>query len=151
MKKYDILAFSLLGGLTLLAAGCVKEVDMNEKYRPEGTPIIFSAGTGYENGDGTRTEYSGSFWSGGSDVTSQGLSSYAGAYERIDWVSNDPMTIYYKHPDQSSTNANYKVSGNPSANEEISDASIVVDNSQQLVWAGGGGTNSHVFTAMYPK
>ena len=124
---------------------------MNEKYRPEGSPIVFTASTGYENGDGTRTEYSGSFWNNGSDVTSQGLNSYNGAYERIDWVSNDPITIYYKHPDQSSTSANYKVSGNPSADKEKSDASIVVDNSQHLVWAGGGGANSHVFTAMYPK
>ena len=151
MKKNNILAITLLGGFVLLAAGCVKEADMNEKYRPEGTPIIFTAVTGYENGDGTRTEYSGSFWNGNTDVTNQGLSSYAGAYERIDWVSNDPITIYYKHPDQSSTSANYKVSGNPSADKEISDASIAVDNSQQLVWAGGGGANSHVFTAMYPK
>lgn len=150
MKKNNILAVTLLGGFVLLAAGCVKEDDMNEKYRPEGTPIVFTAATGYENGDGTRTEYSGDFFDGNTQLgPTDPLSSYNNSWERIDWVNNDPMTIFYKHPDNSSTSANYKVSGSPAADKEISDASIVVDNSQQLVWAGGSG--DHIFTAMYPK
>lgn len=149
MKKNNMLAFALLGGLVLLAAGCVKETDMNEKYRPEGTPIHFSAATGYENGDGTRTEYSGHFFDGqGNEVTSTTLSSYTGTYERIDWVNNDPVLIYYKHPDNSSTNAGYSVSGK-TADREYSDASIeVATGSSRLTWAGGSG--NHIFTAMYP-
>ena len=82
MKTKNNLIFALLGGFSLLTAGCVKESDMNEKYRPEGTPIIFSAATGYENGDGTRTEYSGHFFNGSTEVTGNTLSSYANTWER---------------------------------------------------------------------
>ena len=80
MKTSKIFALTFFGGLVLLTAGCVKEADMNDKYRPEGTPIIFSAATGYENGDGTRTEYSGHFFNGSTEVTGTTLSSYANTW-----------------------------------------------------------------------
>ena len=149
MKKNTILALTLIGGLTLLAAGCVKEADMNEKYRPEGSPIVFTAATGYENGDGTRTEYSGHFFNGTTELqNTDPLSSYANSWERIDWVNNDPVMIYYKHPNNSSSNAGYTVSSK-TANVENSDASIeVASGSTKLTWAGGNG--DHIFTAMYP-
>lgn len=147
MKKNSIIAFALIGGLTLLAASCVKEADMNEKYRPEGTPIIFTAATGFENGDGTRTEYSGHFFNGSTEVTGNTLSSYANTWERIDWVQNDPMVIYY---DRASSSANYNVTSSISPTAEISDAGIeVASGSSKLTWAGG--TGDHIFTAMYPK
>lgn len=147
MKKNSIIAFALIGGLTLLAASCVKEADMNEKYRPEGTPIIFTAATGFENGDGTRTEYSGHFFNGSTEVTGNTLSSYANTWERIDWVQNDPMVIYY---DRASSSANYNVTSSISPTAEISDAGIeVASGSTKLTWAGGSG--NHIFTAMYPK
>ena len=147
MKKNNILAITLLGGFVLLAAGCVKEADMNEKYRPEGTPIIFSAATGYENGDGTRTEYSGHFFNGSTEVTGNTLSSYANTWERIDWLQNDPLVIYY---DRASSSANYNVTSSISPTAEISDAGIeVASGSTKLTWAGGSG--NHIFTAMYPK
>ena len=147
MKKNSIIAFALIGGLTLLAASCVKEADMNEKYRPEGTPIIFTAATGFENGDGTRTEYSGHFFNGSTEVTGNTLSSYANTWERIDWLQNDPMVIYY---DRASTSANYNVTNSISPTAEISDAGIeVASGSTKLTWAGGSG--NHIFTAMYPK
>ena len=74
-------AFLCGGAAMLLLAGCVKESAINEKYRPAGTPITFSAATGYENGNGTRTEYSGELY--GENPK----------YERIDWVENDLVTI----------------------------------------------------------
>lgn len=145
MKNYNILAFALLGGSILLAASCVKEADLNEQYRPEGTPIVFTAATGYENGDATRTEYSGQFFAG----SGNGLNGSTNAWERIDWVSGDPVTVYYKHPDNSYSNSKYAVAGNPVANAEMSDASVqVVSGSTALAWAGGNG--NHVFTAVYP-
>lgn len=146
MKTSKIFALTFFGGLVLLTAGCVKEADMNDKYRPEGTPIIFSAATGYENGDGTRTEYSGHFFNGSTEVTGTTLSSYANTWERIDWVSADPVVIHY---DRASATANYEVSS-IDANAEKSDAGIeVASGSTKLTWAGGSG--DHVFTAMYPK
>lgn len=147
MKTKNNLIFALLGGFSLLTAGCVKESDMNEKYRPEGTPIIFSAATGYENGDGTRTEYSGHFFNGSTEVTGNTLSSYANTWERIDWLQNDPLVIYY---DRASASADYAVTSSIDANAEISDAGIeVASGSSKLTWAGGSG--NHVFMAMYPK
>ena len=120
---------------------------MNEKYRPEGTPIVFTAATGYENGDGTRTEYSGYYYdTHGNQVTGNTLSSYANTWERIDWVMSDLVTVYY---DRASRSADYTVTGK-NDNAEKSDASIdVTSGSTKLTWVGGSG--DHIFTAMYPK
>ena len=120
---------------------------MDEQYRPAGSPVVFTAATGYENGDGTRTVYSGQFFAGSGNLTGS-----TNAWERIDWVDNDPVTIYYKHPDASFSHADYTVSGNPTANAEKSDAGVeVVSGGTKLVWADGVENGSHVFTAVYPS
>ena len=86
MKKTIIKAFALMGVMALFAS-CVKEVvSNNELYRPEGTPIVFAAETGYDNGIETRTEYSG--------VTAS-VASFTNPFERINWVSGDKIKIYY--------------------------------------------------------
>ena len=145
--RNKIMVFALLGGALLLAASCVKEADLNGQYRPEGTPIVFSAATGYENGDATRTEYSGQFFAAGNN-----LNGATNAWERIDWVAGDPVTIYYKHPDNSYSNAKYAVAGNPAANAETSRAGVeVVSGSTELTWASGEGSGDHIFTAIYPS
>ena len=146
MKNYKILASALLGGTFLLAAGCVKEADLNEQYRPEGSPIVFGVGTRYDNGSDTRTEFSGHFFG-------DGISGSTSAVERIDWVAGDAVTIYYRHPDGTSpTHAYYTVTNTVSANAEKSDAAIqVATGSTPLSWAGSSGNNDHVFTAVYPK
>lgn len=149
MMKMNKSLYSLTGILALIVVGCVKESDMNEKYRPEGTPITFSAATGYENGDGTRTEYSGSFFgTGGTPIADAALNSSTTAYERINWVEDDPVRIFYRQPGGGTSNATYEVDG-VSNTAEISDASIkVATGSSMLTWAAG--TGDHVFTAMYP-
>ena len=100
-------AFLFGSAAMLLLAGCVKESAINEKYRPAGTPITFSAATGYENGTGTRTEYSGQLYDG------------TQRYERIDWVANDPVTIVYAQGTGTPTTAQYivtEVSGDTDRN-----------------------------------
>ena len=119
---------------------------MNEQYRPEGSPIVFGVGTRYDNGDATRTEFSGHFYG-------DGISGSTSAVERIDWVAGDAVTIYYRHPDGTSpTHAYYTVTNTVSANAEMSDAAIqVATGSTALSWAGSSDNNDHVFTAVYPR
>ena len=146
MKRNNGLAFLLLGGSILLAGGCVKEAGLNEELRQVGRPVIFSAASDSESGAATRTEFSSLFYGDGNGSNLNGSTS---ARERIDWVAGDPVTIYYKHPDNQYTHANYTVSGNPVANAERSDAGLqVASGSNPLVWAAGNG--SHVFSAVYP-
>ncbi len=144
-KIINRLTFALLGGVAFLAAGCVKEAGLDGQYRPEGTIIPFEVGTGSGSGTETRTAFSGHFYA------TSGLNGTAGAWERIDWVNGDPVTIYYKHPDNTYTHANYTVSGNPTANADRSGAGVQpASGSTPLVWAAGSGQGSHVFTAVYP-
>ena len=134
MRHNYILAASLLGGLMILSAACVKEEAINEKYRPAGSDIVFSAATGYNNGLDTRTEYSGYINS-------------SNDYERIDWVDQDPMTINYVHG-EASASAKYQVSGTITANQEKSQVDIEAA-SDKLTWTAGSG--DHYFYAMYPS
>lgn len=126
MKK----SILFIGALMLLATSCVKEKNYNETYRPVGTPIVFGAATGYENGDGTRTEYSGQLYG----TTTQ--------YERINWVANDKLTIFYGND-----NGQYKISGSPTATNEISEAGVAHETGTELTWSA---RDNHVFYAMYP-
>ena len=57
MKNKYLIGASLAVA-TLLAAACVEEKSYDQ-IRVPGEPIRFSAQTGYQNGEGTRTEYSG--------------------------------------------------------------------------------------------
>lgn len=134
MKHNHILAAALLGGLMILSAACVKEAAINEQYRPAGSEIVFSAATGYNNGVGTRTEYSG-YINNSND------------YERINWLQNDPMTITYTHGEESQ-NGKYLVTNSITPNQEKSQAEIEAE-STKLYWGEGAG--DHYFYAMYPS
>ena len=131
MKNKYLMGASLVVA-SLLAAACVEEKSYDQ-IRVPGEPIRFSAQTGYENGEGTRTEYSGALY-GSSTV-----------YERIDWKSNDPMKIIYVQGSAESS-SNYKVQSVSGTTSENSYAEVQPDGAE-LVW-GGSGTNK--FYAMYP-
>lgn len=131
--KNKSLIFASLAAAAILSAGCVKEKNYDE-IRVPGAPIQFSAQTGYENGESTRTEYSGALY-GSTSI-----------YERIDWVTDDPMKIIYVQGSAESS-ANYKVSGVSGTSDENSYAEVVVDGTE-LVWGAGSGANK--FYAMYP-
>ena len=135
MKHNLILTASLLGGIVLLA-GCVKEKSNDDIYRPAGSEIVFGAATEYVNGDGTRTEYSGS------DVTSGTTT-----YERINWISGDDMTIYYAIDGTNTQNAVYNVEGAGTADGKDSRVGITAA-STKLTW--GTANTSHRFRAVYP-
>ena len=145
---------AILGGMLLLSVACVEELASNqERYRPAGTEIVFSASTGYENGLATRVEYSGDYYYGNnghlehSDIHT--LSSYSNVSERIDWEANDQLYIYYS-AGGNTEHADYNISSSISPEREISYAGIqVANNNNKLVWSGASGT--HVFTAMYPR
>ncbi len=134
MKKNVLKSIVLFGGILFLAASCVKEIESkNDTYRPAGSPIVFSAATGYDNGVATRTTYSGE------TVT---LSGYSNPFERIDWVSGDKIKVCYFNGGAAAV---YTV-GSPTADGEKSTADISSQSS--MAWAGG--TDDHVFYAMYP-
>ena len=138
-KNTDIGKAFLCGSAAmLLLAGCVKESAINEKYRPAGTPITFSAATGYENGTGTRTEYSGQLYGN------------TPKYERIDWVADDLVTIVYAHGNGSPIISQYTVTEVSGDTDRNSTASVeVVSGQTKLTWGEGDG--DHTFYAMYPS
>ena len=131
MKNKYLIGASLVMA-ALLSAACVEEKNYNE-IRVPGEPIRFSAQTGYVNGDGTRTEYSGALYDD------------SNGYERIDWVNNDPMKIIYVQGTEENA-ANYKVTGVTADNVD-SYAQVTVDGTE-LLWGSGSGANK--FYAMYP-
>lgn len=135
MKNCKWMMASLLGGVMLLAAGCVKEKNVETGGIP-GTRIVFSALTSYENSDATRTEYSGELY-GTTDKI-----------ERIDWVANtDKFTVYYAPGTASPQSADYLVTS-VEADEHNSLAGVTEANKAEiLAWADG---SEHKFYGMYP-
>lgn len=144
LKTGDIRTLILCGSLLLPVLACVKEEDLNEKYRPEGTEVVFSASTEYANGDGSRTEFSGI------EVSGAPVSGVTPKFERIDWVTDDPMTIYYVNGSSTPTSAAYQVSSVAPAgsNDQESHASIEPSGNDRLTW---GANANHVFCAIYPS
>ena len=136
MKQNFALTLSLMGVLLLLTA-CVKEKTDDEKLRPVGSEIVFSAATSYENEDATRTVYTGKDENNNTITTSSGI-------ERIDWENDDRMSIVYAA--NSTTQAEYAVTNVLSSSDE-NDLADVEATGTKLVWGSG---NSHVFCAMYP-
>ena len=139
MKKNLLMSIALIGGLFLFATSCVKETNENDKYRPVGSPIIFSAATGYDNGVETRTEYTGDL---------KTVSGITNPFERIDWVANDPLKIYYRRGNGAYSNAVYKITGANTTQNEITKATASADGTA-LYWADGSG--DHKFYGMYPS
>lgn len=139
MKKNLLMSIALIGGLFLFATSCVKETNENDKYRPVGSPIIFSAATGYDNGVETRTEYTGD---------PKPVSGITNPFERIDWVANDLLKIYYRRGNGAYSNAVYKITGANTTQNEITKATASADGTA-LYWADGSG--DHKFYGMYPS
>ena len=127
MRHNKFFSIALIGTLALLATACVKDVNTEDPLSLEGTRIVFSAATSFDNGVETRAEYSGLY--GSSPKT-----------ERIDWKANDPIKINYN-----SNSGNYTVSANGSPSSEKSYATV---SGGDLVWAAG---STHVFYALYPN
>ena len=142
MKQNIILTVTLIGGL-FLAASCAREKTTEELLRPVGSEIVFSAATGFDNGEGTRAVYSGK------DQANHWVETIASRMERIDWENGDRVAITYA-AGSSTTSAEYAVTNvsAPSASQgyETSYADVQATGSQ-LVWGAG---NEHVFYAMYP-
>ena len=142
MKQNIILIVTLIGGL-FLAASCAREKTTEELLRPVGSEIVFSAATGFDNGEGTRAVYSGK------DQANHWVETIASRMERIDWENGDRVAITYA-AGSSTTSAEYAVTNvsAPSASQgyETSYADVQATGSQ-LVWGAG---NEHVFYAMYP-
>ena len=134
MKHNSIISIAIIGCFTLLAASCEKEIASNEdRYRPAGSPIVFSAATSYANAPETRAEYSGDFFGGP-------LGSSTPAYERIFWEKDDQLRIVHN-----GTGANYTViSGTNTTGDRESVATL---SSGNLVWDGSG---NHTFYGLYP-
>lgn len=132
MKSNRWMTASVLGGLLILAASCVKEKADTTGGVP-GSRIVFSAAASYENSDETRTEYSGAIYGATNRI------------ERIDWVKDvDKLTVHYKHG--SATDARDFLVTSVSPSSYNSDAEVE-ELGDVLRWAEG---NSHAFYAMYP-
>lgn len=123
---------SLLGGAMLLVAGCAKEKADGTGGEP-GSPIVFSAAASYENGDATRTEYSGVIYGTTNRV------------ERIDWLKDvDKFTVNYVHgttTDPADFLVTSVAADNYNSNAGVDAVGDV------LRWADG---TDHAFYAMYP-
>ena len=140
MKKY-MNWLNIAGAMLAVLSSCLKEEEINQKYRPVGSEIIFGAETGYQNGDGTRTIFSGD---------QDNVQGYANPFERIDWLSGDDMTIFYQPDDQSTGNdsGKYAVTGVENSTTEIDDADVEFSSGTKLTWQDID--DYHVFYAMYP-
>ena len=136
MKRNNFISIALIGAFALLTAACVKEITSNDElYRPKGSPIVFSAATGYDNGVATRAVYTGAVY-GTSDLYQR-----SDSYERIDWEVGDPVKIVYNTDFD-----NFLVEGvEPNPTNEISEASL---GSGALEWDGSG---NHLFYGLYPS
>ena len=130
MKK----AFLLLAALFTLAS-----CDFNDfsKGSGVGKPITFTANTYYQNGIGTRTEYSGDFFG---DETK---------YERINWVDDDLLRIWAQVDANTKENGDYSVESHETdaSNQQNSNAKVKsVGN--PLTWLSDA---THTIYALYPS
>lgn len=136
MKYNRIASIALIGSVLLLAASCVKEISSNEDlYRPAGTPISFSAASGYENAPETRAEYSDIVYGGTLNATTP-------VYERIDWRVGDKIQIVHN-----GTAAPYTVASYSNNDPEDRESNATLSGGD-LVWDGASG---HTFYGLYPS
>ena len=137
--RFLIIAAALTAGLASFSA-CMKESEIDEKYRPAGTEIIFSAESTYKNNEDTRTEFTN---------TDVGVSGYTNKFERINWVAGDAMSISYQRSGSTTQTGTYAVNSTPTASGELSNAGVqYIDAGTKLTWLDGSG--DHLFFAMYP-
>ena len=139
MMKDKILIWALATAGSVLSVSCVKEAAMDEKYRPEGTEIIFGAQGEYENAaEETRTEFTGTEYTYSSKK-----------YERINWVSGDKMAINYQRSSMTTQQGVYTVTSFVGSSNEVHEANVERTGGTKLTWNGGSG--NHKFFAMYPE
>ena len=126
MKHYNL--FLSLGALFLLSTACIQEEFTDIASKQEGQTIVFSVSTSYDNGGiETKAEYSGD------------LIGSSPSKERIDWVENDPIKIYYNN-----TAGSYSVVDKTTVQEK----SYAGVDGGKLTWGVGP---SHVFYGLYPS
>ena len=131
MKKLFVL---LLAAMPLLV-GCN---DFDPFRGSEtGKPITFSANTYYQNGIGTRTEYSGEFFG---DETK---------YERINWVDEDLLRIWAQVDASTKENGDYSVESHETdeSNQQNSNAKVKSVGTP-LTWLSNA---THTIYALYPS
>ena len=132
MKKNNrIIVLAMLAAL----AACVKEIPTGHE---PGKTIAFAASTGYENGMGTRTEYSGELV--GSSPT----------FERINWVANtDRIRVLCEQVKNTTKTSDYAVTeATNTMGQRNSNATIRPASGDALCW--GESTEMHYFYALYP-
>lgn len=144
MKKTFRLS-ALLCAMTLLVTSCSKNILDEPVIDPalNGTEIQFGSRAGFENANpNTRTAYSGEeYYVGGAK------------FERIDWVTNDQVTIY--SPEAGGLNpAHYKVTQasvdeNGAGNDEYDEGYLTKLMDGGLQW--NTAKTEHTFYAMYPS
>lgn len=142
-KEMKTWALAVLTVAALTLAGCVKEKPTELNSHEPGTPIRFGASTEWENGNETRTEYSGR------DEQDRLVSS-GSKYERIDWVAEkDRIRILCQAATggtlYNGTGDDYLL-GAPVESGRYSKAAIEPCAGDGLQW----GTGNHIFYAFYP-
>ena len=102
-----------------------------------GKPITFTANTYYQNGIGTRTEYSGDFFG---DETK---------YERINWVDEDLLHIWAQVDASTKENGDYSVESHETdaSNQQNSNAKVKSVGTP-LTWLSNA---THTIYALYPS
>ena len=129
--------FGYFGIALAVLSSCVKETPIAHQT---GKPIVFSAATNYENGKGTRTEYSGDLITVGSKKI-----------ERIDWVAEtDRIRIICDEASSAEKTADYTVTESSTSTlaQQNSSAKIMPTNGNGLTW--GLPSDEHYFFALYP-
>lgn len=141
---------ALLCAIALLVTACTKDETFEPQVEPaaDGSEIIFGSRAGFENPDGTRTEYSGEFYTGAN----------GGTFERIDWVHGADVVEIYCGKATNGPTAHYSVNGQSTDSDTNTDTSITTDEFDEgylvkvddsaLQW---NGDDTHKFYAMYPS
>ena len=140
MKRQRYLTLLVAASSALLLGGCDGEI-LEELAGLTGTEITFGASTMWQNGDDTRTEYSGD------------LTTTTPKYERIDWTPpTDRIRIVCAEVEtDTKTLADYDLLPTATADGKVSQASIRPSSSSPT--NGNGlhwGSGTHHFFAWYP-
>ena len=125
-------ALYLLPFVLPFLAGC----DLKETPPVAGTQIQFTANTYYENGPGTRTSYSGTFWGTSPEV------------ERIDWDNGDLIRIWAVDQDAlDKSESDYSVISHQENNQNS--VAEISPRGSGLKWLSDN--SQHIFYALYPS
>ena len=144
MKNIKPIALGALVACFALASACTNEI-LPEfiQHSRKGTVIVFGLDA---SAPATRTDYSGYIYDDGNNTGNRiGV-------ERINWDSNDHVTIYCNEADGSNKMASYHVTGDESVVENDRPkhkGTLTIDTgSTSLEW---GDAATHTFYGMYPS